>query len=675
MQIAAPAMAMTFMVSTAPASAVCPNEQLRAENGSDRLPDCRAYEMVSPPDKNDGGVYPLHQGSGAPLQSATDGGMVVFVSPTAFADPQSSPYGITYLSSRGSEGWSTEAITPPRSPASGLRLDLSDEVGYEGFSPDLSVGFLDQGEPSLAAGAPPRYQTPYLRDNGDGVYQPLITAPPPNREPLGSNNEFRARFAGASVDFSHVVFEANDSLTSHALDPGVGGFNSYEWSSGQLRLVNILPDGKTDPRSGLGDDTIGASNLGHAVSDDGSRVFWAGRETGGLYVRENGTTTVEVDASQRVPAVGGGNGEFMTASNDGSKVFFTDAYALTTGTPYDPSLSAPKLYEYNVETGRLTDLTPFANAQVQGVLGASEDGTSIYFVAYDAEIADGAAQGEPNLFLWREGTTKFIATLSSEDSNDWNARLIKRTARVTPDGGHVAFLSERSLTGYDNADASTGNPDTEVFLYDAGSGRLSCASCNPSGARPIGPSSVPTWTTNVYQSRYLSEDGSRLFFDSADALAPRDTNGEPDVYEYDNGHVHLISSGTSGDGSAFADASANGDDVFFTTSDQLTPQDRDSNIDLYDARVDGGFPAPSITLPCGGESCKPPPSPAPAIQPLASASFSGPGNLVSSVGRPMAKPRKKQVGKTKPRKHRARQKRRARRGAKGGRRANARGKG
>lgn len=132
-------------------------------------------------------------------------------------------------------------------------------------------------------------------------------------------------------------------------------------------------------------------------------------------------------------------------------------------------------------------------------------------------------------------------------------------------------MSRKSLTGYHNRDAVSGEPDEEVYLYDAGDGRLACASCDPTGARPTGrqygedgdyggngilgggdrvwppttwlAANIPAWTPYtggsyvsgaiaLYQSRYLSDSG-RLFFDSGDALVPQDVNGTWDVYEYE----------------------------------------------------------------------------------------------------------------------------------------------
>jgi hypothetical protein len=268
--------------------------------------------------------------------------------------------------------------------------------------------------------------------------------------------------------------------------------------------------------------------------------------------------------------------------------------------------------------------------------------------------------------------TKLVAVLSGEnDRQAWSSRgQSLTTSRVSPDGRWLAFMSERSLTGYDNRDASSGEQDQEVFLYDAtangGQGGLVCASCDPSGARPHGTldiahnfegllvdaegkwngqwlaGSIPGWTSPEYQSRYLSDSG-RLFFNGADALVPSDTNGTEDVYEYEppgvggctsasvsfsarsGGCVDLISSGTAREESAFMDASESGDDVFFMTSAQLSKQDTDTVRDVYDARVGGGFPEPQAPPACEGDACQSPVA-APNDPTPDSLTYQGPGN-------------------------------------------------
>ena len=190
-----------------------------------------------------------------------------------------------------------------------------------------------------------------------------------------------------------------------------------------------------------------------------------------------------------------------------------------------------------------------------------------------------------------------------------------------------------NLTGYDNHDANTGEPDAEIYLYDAETGGLVCASCNPNGARPVGgshlgPRDYQAWA--VYRQRNLLEDGT-LFFDSSDALVPHASDGRENVYEYEDGRVYAISDVAGGFQSFFMDASANGENVFFGTPDQLLPEDTSNNLEVWDARVDGGFPVSVAPPPCNnGDACKPPPTPQPAAFGVpGSATFSGPGNIAT----------------------------------------------
>jgi hypothetical protein len=169
---------------------------------------------------------------------------------------------------------------------------------------------------------------------------------------------------------------------------------------------------------------------------------------------------------------------------------------------------------------------------------------------------------------------------------------------------------------------------------------------------------------DTYQSRYTF-DGGRVFFDSYDALAPQDVNGTEDVYEYEpagvggcsrsqatfseasGGCVSLISSGESSEESVFLDASETGGDVFFLTAGKLVPRDSDNALDVYDARECGNdrsrcFPVEQVSPPpCStGDSCKPAPSPQPAIfGSPASSTFNGAGNVGVTSGQPSVHPK------------------------------------
>jgi hypothetical protein len=297
---------------------------------------------------------------------------------------------------------------------------------------------------------------------------------------------------------------------------------------------------------------------------------------------------------------------------------------------------------------------------LDAVIGADDAGNYVYYVANGA-LATGAAHGgcspaaEPfqqsddspcNLYVEDTVTRQvtFVAPLSGRDAGDWGAKglggdLGSVTSKVSQNGEWLAFMSDRPLTGFDNVDLRSGARDQEVFLYRRSSDQLTCVSCATSGERPTGTfhsddppgllvdrprlwanetlaGSIPGWTRAedvfaFYQSRYLSNEG-RLFFNSAVSLVPQDSNGTMDVYEFEPddigdcklaaGCIGLVSSGESAEESAFLDASADGNDVFFLTSAPLARSDTDTALDIYDAHVC------SADVPCASEA---PSSPGP----------------------------------------------------------------
>jgi hypothetical protein len=611
------------------------------------LPDNRAYELVSPVDKSGGEAYgAIFQGD----QAATNGNAMAYVSLNQF--PGSTGPGINYVATRGATGWTTQPILPPQAPASTLEL-----VEYQAFSPDLSKAVLldgggsnggtgGQDSPPLdpgtcTAATPPAMPTTpctgepsgvpnlFLWDSATNSFQLVnsyadapsgVTIPTPN-------SGTPPAFQGASADFSHILFTEGAQLTSPPTGPlAPTGTNLYDWSGGVVHLVGVLPDG-----TAAGGGTLGGTNgrALNAVSSDGSRVIFTGSD-GNLYQRVNDATTTELDTANTGAAGPSGGGQFMTASTDGTKVFFLDAAQLTNDST--AASGQPDLYEWDASKpagSQLTDLSVDASqpANVQGVLGASTDGSYVYFVATGDFGQSGPTNGSDNLYVSHNaGTPTFIATLSGNDSSDWTSSL---TSRVTPDGLHAAFNSVAPLTGYNNTDPNTGNADTEIFLYSVGSGTLVCASCNPTG-NTVGSSALDGVVSGLYLQHELSDDGSRVFFDSTDVLSPRATNGKQNVFEYENGQIYLISSGTSTSDSILMDASSDGSDVFFLTRDNLVAGLSDAGrYNVFDARVNGGFPAPSPVPPCNGEACKPPAPPTPAPPVIGTVTFTGPGNTPS----------------------------------------------
>ena len=574
------------------------------------MPDNRGWELVSPADKNGGQVDPPGSlAKGGVLQAASAGGAITYGSAASFGGGLGASSASQYLAGRTSAGWSTQNITAPISSAS-----KEGGVPYQLFSGDLSRGLLFNGDhcaegscgvenPPLGnSDAPPAYQDLYLRESSSGAFEALVGAGDIATTSIGPA-DFDLRLAGASPDLGHVVFSSCAALAPGATEVPKGEGcdpskqNLYEWSAGQaLSLINGATPG------------AGLAAQGGAISSDGSHVYF--NLAANLYLRE-GTQTKQADADA------GGGGAFQTASADGSLGFFT---------------KAGHLWRYSASSDHATDVTP--GGEVKGVLGASANGDYAYY-------QDGAG-----LKLWHEGATTTVAAnqavpptqAAAEDTYPPSTGA----ARVSADGTKLLFTSAAALTGFDNTDLNSGKADSQAYLYDAVAPSLTCVSCNPTNERPVGSASIPgaiangteAASTNVYKPRALSANGRRVFFDSADSLALTDTNSTiPDAYQWEaqgegscakvGGCIALISSGRSPVDSRFIDASADGSEAFFLTDDSLVGRDSGA-LDLYVAKVGGGFPEASPPLPCEGDACQIlPPEP---TDPTLTTLLSGRGN-------------------------------------------------
>jgi hypothetical protein len=667
------------------------------------LPDHRGYELVST-SGNYGEVYvplgPHKLTEDATTQrlfqaSATGEAITYLGLPSTTGGNGGIGYGFgsQWLATRNPEGWKTNDILP---------VGSVEETEFEGFSTDLSTGIFRTvpRQPPLVGDTPPHCQNPYLV-TGHGHYTSLFTT----TNVTGSCAGIAPLFAGANEgttsvpEFSHVLLQTTAPLLAGQQEAeeatpegpeGAGGHgrehcehscNLYEFSAGSLRPVNVLPDGSVVPNAVLGGRSGSGSppDFSHAVSNDGSRIFWSDTQQGTsetyqVFVRESGERTVQVSAGE--PA------QFWTASPDGRFALYTEG---------------GRLWRFDVATEAREDLTPegpaHEAADVQGVIGTNtvgEAGSYVYFVADGVltgpeqnHAGAHAEAGQPNLYLLHAGATSFLATLSPQDSNlsamdvthpgptgDWTPDLGSRTAQVTPDGRHLVFESEQPLTGY--LSVVEGQPAAEVFVYSADDGTVSCASCNPSGASPSRSAEatgsrahvaafLPISESRIEMRRWISADGARVFFDSFNPLVPGDSNGLQDVYEWerpaspsepdnsctpasssyssvDGGCVSLLSGGESSDQSFLVDADANGANVFFTTRSRLVAQDEDEKTDLYDARVGGGFARTSLA--CTGSGCQGVPPAPPLFATPASATFGGTGNFPPPLPKAVSKPKK-----------------------------------
>jgi hypothetical protein len=705
----------TTFPAALPARTSCSNQGFRV-GPSSGLPDCRAYEMVSPIDKNNGDIEALSNTAGfltALNATSPDGGRMTYSSSRSFGSPAGAPFTSQYLATRNpSEGWSNSAISAPIGPVFLKNFYL--ESQYKAFTPDLCQGWLiTSPEAPIAPGAPEGFNDLYRRRTcGAESYEALLRT-----TPAVSRNEFNPEIQGFSADGTEGLVRVRAKLTSNA---AAGVFQTYVSSSGELGLLCVLPNGTpwSEACSAGSDATITEvplldryASITHALSEDGDRAYWTATEedtlraagrlqdgAGTIYLRENPAVAeesqgcIEAGKACTIPVsepTSSGPARFLRASPDGARALY-----IVTGGPKEGTL-----YRYEAGGG-----SKQVARKVIGVAGASEDLSRVYFIS-EEKIAGKGTNGKPNLGLDEEGAKTFIATLSTTDAeemgravSDANSAPVFHAAQASADGSSLAFISTASLTGQDNTDATStlpcgskegvqeGTCDSEVYVYRVGEEDARCVSCTPTGAQARGrniPSvgseatslntaaSIPPANYQMAVPRVLSSDGRRLFFDSFDGLVPRDQNGMEDVYEWDaaesesacletgaelyvaaaGGCLSLISTGESPQDSEFLAGSPSGGDIFFSTNQSLLPQDP-GLVDVYDARVEGGFPpAAAPALPCQGESCRAGAgSPAPAPSPSSTGRVGGnPPRRCPKGTRKVTK--KAKVSCVKPKKH------------------------
>lgn len=634
------------------AGEACPNEAIRAretehDSYATRLPDCRAYEQVSPVDKNATDAL----GAADRVESSPSGDSVSYFSVVPFPDVVGSVEYSTYMSMHGADGWSTQGLLPLTEPYAGPEVlgltNSNDEaVVYVGEEEGLLLA------PGAVAGPGEVGGNLYLRDNLTGTYR-LIAA-----------GVFDVTFAGATPDGSRILFSARLGEAQEL--GGLTGFTAapelFEWEreTGRVSLIGVVGAGAPAEGAVAGTNENGGEDTydEDALSENGSRVFFSDLGEGRkVYMRE--------PRANRTLEVSEGEAQWRTATPDGSKAFYTEGSE-------GNSNPDKNLYEYDVEDEQRVPITT-GTPGVLGAVGASPTGSYVYFVAQGvlASNENGEKQKaeegreDANLYEWHEGSPSaitFIATLKEgDDRTDWEGVDLDapdlpqqgyRASRVSADGTIVLINSVNRLTNYDN-----GDENNEVYLFDAleplSVSNPRCVSCNPAGATANydvflsfnftgGPA-----IDNAFHflTHNLSAEGTRVFFQTAEALLPGVTDGQENVYEWERegvggcgvgeggesgGCLYLISTGQSTSPSYFGDASENGEDVFFFTRQSLVSQDQDENADIYDAREDGGIAAQSPGSPeavCEGEACHGPVGSEPAFGAPSSATFSGAGNL------------------------------------------------
>jgi hypothetical protein len=596
----------------------------------------RGYELVSPAEKKGNNV--IEQLS---MQSSEDGNAFTFLGRTILGgEADTDPYHPRYVSQRSATEWTTgNPVDPPQTPSVivvNLTFGVSED-GTKAFALSLK---------KLAPGAVEGDTNIYLRDVQTGAFTTVGTSP--GRALFDSQTStFNNIFVQGTPNFDHVLF-----MTGPPLLPGAPEGALYDFTGGQLHIASIGPDGT--PLGNAGGAVGTKSHDAHVISADGSRIVFTAE--GRVFYRADGLTR-ELTKSRRSSDPGAPRpGSLANASRDFRYVFFTSK-DLT-----DDSLAGiPTLYRYDAQTDELEALTrmvdiPTELASVE-VMQVSADGSSVYFETPSVLTPD-AMPGWPNIYVWREGALQLAASIDPSLNSSGNTGTA--TWWASPNGRYFVFRSAAQLTDYDPASSACQNLSggengvtcNEIYRYDADTGQIVCASCRPDGKAPTGPAGIGADRNDsgTYQFPRTVTDFGQVFFESPDQLVRVDVNSFPDVYEYDDQGLRLISTG-EGTGAQLAEVSANGRDVFFTTKDRLVGIDIDNATDVYDARVNGGLasqnPPPSREE-CIRDDCKETPTKGPELPFGGSEGLSGPENVKESAKQRCGKGRhaRKVKGKT-----------------------------
>jgi len=577
----------------APVAGGCPNQSLRI-GVSSSLPDCRAYELVTPADTN--GRPPKGVGFGGDrfptLESSASGNVVAFVTEGGSLPGTGGTGGFNgdlYRSVRGTAGWGVVRMGP-----SGTETN---NPSPGSTSPDQEHAFFWAGGEGSAV--------------VNGLLSHYVRYPDGRAELVGRGSLGTDPSAVGQMiadGGTHIIFQTGN--VGQQLEPEAAPSGTdvlYDRTPDEVtHVVSLLP-GDVTPKA------LEDANYLDASADGTGIAFSIGNK---LYLRLDDEVTFEI----------GENVTLVDVSQGGRRVFY---------------LKAGDLFAFDSETEEVIRFTETGNARVVNV---APDGSRAYFVSSTAIVGSGEnpngatpKAGQRNLYLAEQDQIRFVGIVTARDVEGalgadglglWTEvqalQPAKDPSRVNSDGSVLLFQSRAILGSYD----PKGIP--QIYRYDSGANGLHCISCPPTGGSATGGAGLETFavsqTTRPPFTAYgfvpnLRGDGAHAFFESTEALVSADTDGVQDVYEWEaqgvgsctqpGGCVYLISSGHSARANYLYGLSRSGDDVFFVTEDVLVGGDNDT-ASIYDARVGGGFPEQRDEL-CQGEACHLPVTPAPTL--------------------------------------------------------------
>jgi hypothetical protein len=404
------------------------------------LPDCRAYELVTPPYKEGGVVLAEpaaisgdgeHAIVGAGGATAGAGNLLWDANRTS----DFSVYGLT----RTESGWQPTALTPSAAqyPRSALLAVSAD--------PTLSTTLWGAETNSLLYD-----EDIYLReDSGAFVRVGPGHSPEVDGEELQDSDE-ELDLVGASNDLMHSVYSItaanphghSDLWPGDTTQPGSRSLYEYVYGGAPSAEPTLVGVENQEPLKSNGEATLisdcgtelgapatepggpGGPSVYNAVSEDGETVFFTATKCVGgpavneLYARVGQSKTVWISEPSKADCASCQtsstetelkNAVFQGASQKGEKVFFLTEQELL------PGQKGMNLYEYDFSVPTASSEHPdgkislvsggSTDPKVQGVVRVSENGERVYFVA-NGKLAPKNAEGnEPeeeanNLYVY-----------------------------------------------------------------------------------------------------------------------------------------------------------------------------------------------------------------------------------------------------------------------------------
>jgi hypothetical protein len=651
----------TLTTGPAPADS-CPNAKVRAQQGAIArvLPDCMAYELVTPP---------FTAGARASIvQIREDANATIFHTAGGIAGTPNLPdTGVTYRADRTDKGWATVATAPPAAdyPFIGTsgRVDTSKDLRRSLWQANLKV---DEGT---------QLWTPILGEARGPFAQvgPTLPIGAPHPAVVGTSADL-----GTVVSSTDHTRDAQNDGTVDSRMPQAGTTSllaSTRNADGQLRVRQVAYRAGATMFPGCNAMLGGLYTARASVSADGDKVFFTAGAEGGcefqpehhrVWAKVGGADPIDLSASRcddgdcGLPEVA----DFRGASRDGSRVYFNSEEKLVNGdvkSDEGASTADNDLYEYDFDaTGqKLRSVTASLDADgadFMTVARISDDGSHVYFVAKGRPLAGANARGaepqpgEPNLYVYRRaagqatGSTAFIATLDGvADAELMYPFMNRHSAATSSSGRFLVFLSAANLTG----DKQAGDAFRDLFRYDSQTDELrriwSKDPARNGGNRIAGPNEYWAPQENAGSQgamqlewdgrRTVSDDGTTIAFDTAEPLSPWDGNREPDVYMWKagTGRFTLLTEGRPtrpgaiSESSSYSGMSPMGDSLFFTTDTPVEKSHTSTQIASFVVRRGGGFLDDPVTPVCAADACQGPGAPAPGAPAIETGKDAGTG--------------------------------------------------